>query len=141
MTLQALRCPSLLEITPDELNRLGYTVFNMGNIEMRDLLAHNFSLADLRTADRVSTCLFIIESQMDVDSLVRPFGSHVENPSLLKQQYNIGPARSLPTQEEIAIQVPLDDSWFPWMGLAVTPLELPTGGNVHATAIYIRRAC
>ena len=136
-----LHCPDLQEITAEELERLGYTVFNMGNVQMRDVLAHNLTLADLRTADRVSTCLFIIESQMDVGAMVQPFGSYVESPSLLKQQYNIGPPRSLPTQQEIAIQVPLDDSWFPWLGLAISPLALSASGNVRGTAIYIRRAC
>lgn len=135
-----LRC-DLLTVTAQELECLGYTVFDMGLLSIRDTDPHDFDLADLRVADRVGTCLFIIESQMNQVALVQPFGSRVEGPASDRMQYNIGIARSLPVQEQIAISVPLNDSWFPWMGLAVTPAQAPSQGNVHATAIYIRRVC
>ena len=136
-----LRCAGLLEVTPDELERAGYTVFDMGYLIIRDTEAHSWDLADMRTAERVGPCLFIVESQIDRASTIQPFGSYVDSPTSSRMQYEIGPGRNLPSQEQIAIEVPLTDSWFPWLGLTVTPLLGPSMGNVHARAIYIRRSC
>ena len=134
-----LYCGERQELGPGELERLGYTVLDMGFITIRDAVAHTFLLADLRVAECGCPCLFIIESQINQAATVQPFGSQMEEPSLDKQMHNIGPARSLASQEEISITVPLTDSWFPWMGLTLTPTLPPTSGNVHARAIYIRR--
>lgn len=136
MTLQ---CTALLELTSADLEHLGYTVADLGLISLRDVLAHNFLLADLRIAECNCPCVFIIESQMNEAATVQPFGSQVAEPSLSKQQHNIGPARALAVQEEISITVPLNDSWFPYLGLAVTATLAPSQGNVHARAIYNRR--
>lgn len=139
--MTTLRCAELLGVTPDELERAGYTVFDMGFLSIRDAEAHRWELADLRTAERVGPCLFIIESQINQASTIQPFGSYVDSPTSDRMQYNIGPGRPLPSQEQIAIEVPLTDSWFPWLGLTVTPTLPPSAGNVHARAIYIRRSC
>lgn len=134
-----LRCAASLELGPGELERLGYTVLDLGYLTIRDSLAHTFLLADLRVAECGCPCVFIIESQINEPATVQPFGSQVELPSLDKQQHAIGPARPLAAQEEISITIPLADSWFPYLGLTVTPTLAPTVGNVHARAIYTRR--
>ena len=137
-----LGCAGLLELSSTDLDRLGYTVFDMGVIPIRDTQVHSFNLADMRIAEHIGPCLFIIESQIDEAANVQPFGSHVESPPSDALRYNIGPARSLPSREQIAIEVPLADSWFPYLGMSVTSLIAPTTGNVHTRAIYInRRPC
>lgn len=134
-----IRCINDLGPSSEELERLGYTVFDLGLISIRDTDVHSFNLADLRIAECNCPCVFIIESQIDQAATIQPFGSQVDSPSSNKQRHNIGPARPLASQEEISITVPLADSWFPWLGLTVTPIFAPTTGNVHARAIYIRR--
>lgn len=132
-------CVGLLELSSVDLERLGYTVADLGIITIRDILSHSFLLADLRVAECGCPCVFVIESQMNAAAIVQPFGSQVEVPSLDKQQHNIGPSRALPVRDEITITIPLSDSWFPYLGLAVTATLAPSQGNVHARAIYIRR--
>ena len=136
-----LRCAGQLEISSAELEACGYTEFDMGVLTLRDTLAHNFDLADLRIAEQIGTCLFIIESFTDRVISIQPFGAKVQQPGSTQMQYNIGVARSLPVREQIAIEVPLNDSWFPWMGLAATPALAPSTGSMHAQAVYFRKRC
>ena len=135
-----LRCDEI-QVTSQELERLGYTVVDLGLLTLRGIDPRRFDLADMRIADRQGPCLFIIESQTNRDANIQPFGSYVSEPTNSRVQYNIGPARLLPVQEQIAIEVPLTDSWFPYLGLIVTPTLAPSMGNVHALAVYIRRVC
>lgn len=135
-----LRCAEI-QVTAQELERSGYTVVDLGLLTLRDTDPRRFDMADMRVADLIGPCLFIIESQTDRSANIQPFGSYVNEPTNSRMQYNIGPARLLPVQEQIAIEVPLSDSWFPYLGLIVTPTLAPTVGNVHALAIYIRRPC
>ena len=129
---------ALLGATSEELERLGFTSFDMGLLTMREAETRTFELVDLRIADQTGTCLFIVESQTNQAATVQPFGSRVEMPGSDRMQYEIGPARALPVREQIAIEVPLADSWFPYLGLSVTFVLGPTLGNVHATAIFIK---
>ena len=136
-----LRLAQQLGVSFAELEACGYTEFDMGVLTLRDTDAHNFSLVDLRIAEQIGTCLFIIESLTDRVISIQPFGAKVEGPGSTQMQYNIGAPRTLPVREQIAIQVTLDDSWFPWMGLAATPALAPSTGSIHAQATYFRKRC
>ena len=110
---------------------------SLGQVSPRD--TNEWTTPNMFDATLAERLTIEIVSSLDQPADVQIIGSTDNTPEETTRHYPLGNPLTLPANGRAGATINLNDAWFPFIGVTITPISSPTTGQVATTASAQRR--
>lgn len=114
--------------------RLKHGTFDLGSVELATADQQTLKAVDCRLANLQGPITFVIDNTTDAGVRVQAYGAMNPDTRLATNLAAIQGAVSVDAGKRGYINIPMNSSAFPYLGLAMTRESAPSRGNVKAVA-------